>query len=84
MYNYTHLKELCEVCERANLDVVTVLGGVVLKDWEYVRAGLVHAQHPGQLMQGERQHSTNLPLHCEKVIQIMYSLVRQISTSHDF
>ena len=76
-YNYAHLKELSEVRECANLDVVTVLGGVVLEDRQYVRAGLFHAQNPGHLMQGERQHTPNLPLHRKKIVQIMYSLVCQ-------
>lgn len=31
-----YLKELCEVCQCAYLDIVAVLGRVVLKDWQYV------------------------------------------------
>ena len=42
-----HLKELGQVCQCADLDIITVLHRVVLKDGQDVRRCLLCTEHPG-------------------------------------
>ena len=63
----SHLKELSEVCQHANLDIINILGTVLFKDRQEVGGGVPCSQDPSQLMQGMSQHTADLPLQGEGV-----------------
>ena len=64
---HTDLNELCEVREDSYFNVVHVFRAVLLEGRVEVSHGGVCAQDPGQVVEREGQHSTNLPLQREKI-----------------
>jgi len=58
----SHLEEVSKVCEDSDFDVVDILGAVLLEHGQDVTPGDVPAQNTSHLVQGEGQHSPDLPL----------------------
>ena len=57
-----NLKEVSQMCQHPQLDIVKVLHGILVERGHQLGNGLVSAKDTGQFVEGVGQHTTYLPL----------------------